>query len=115
MQLINPNGWTVEDRLGLVPVEEISLDDDPYSFWIFGVFYDPDSGEFWTSTDSGCSCPSPWEAHTPDRFDGPFTQEQAAAKLMEERWLGSGSRWVDFIERQLRGRERVLDFVLGAE
>ncbi|QKT07895.1 hypothetical protein HUN08_12395 [Gordonia sp. X0973] len=115
MKLINENGWSISDRLGLVTVEELNLDDEPWSFSIFGVFYDPDTGEFWTSSDSGCSCPWPWEFHTPDQFDGPFTKEQAAAKLMGERWFGSGDGRVSFIERQLRGRDRVIDFQLGVE
>lgn len=45
-----------------------------YSFSIFGVLKKGD--DYYLSTDSGCSCPSPWESHTADDFTGPLTAEQ---------------------------------------
>lgn len=45
-----------------------------YSFDLFAVLLKEDG--YYLSTDSGCSCPSPWESHTADDFTGPLTAEQ---------------------------------------
>lgn len=44
-------------------VLEHERDEESYNFNIVGVSKRPDGKLFW-STDSGCSCPSPWETHT---------------------------------------------------
>lgn len=54
------------------------LDEPDYSFYEFAVLEGEDG--YYLSTDSGCSCPSPWESHTKDDFTGPLT----AAQVHEE-------------------------------
>lgn len=46
-----------------------------YSFDLLAVLKN-DKG-YYLGTDSGCSCPSPWESHTAEDFTGPLTAEQA--------------------------------------
>lgn len=74
------------------PDFEADLDDEPYQFYVLGVWSKPDG--YYISTDSGCSCPTPWENHSwdnPDDFTGPLTYEQVAA----EAWgLATAHTWV---------------------
>lgn len=51
-----------------------------YAFNILGIDVREDG--FYLSTDSGCSCPTPWENHTKDDFTGPLTAEQAREEAM---------------------------------
>jgi len=57
-------------------VDELELDNASYQFYILLVVKREDG--YYLSTDSGCSCPTPWENHTfPESFTGPLTAEQA--------------------------------------
>ncbi len=50
---------------------------EDYEWSEVGVWVRPDG--YYVSTDSGCSCYSPWESHSwndPDAFTGPLTFEQ---------------------------------------
>jgi len=61
------------------PILGADLDDEPWQFYEFGVFRHPKNHGLYISTDSGCSCPSPWENHSwdnPDDFTGPLTPDQ---------------------------------------
>lgn len=46
-----------------------------YEFDLLAVLKN-DEG-YYLTTDSGCSCPTPWESHTVDDLTGPLTAEQA--------------------------------------
>jgi hypothetical protein len=50
------------------------LEYEPYQFYYFAVAQGEDG--LYISTDSGCSCPMPFESHTNDDFTGPLTLEQ---------------------------------------
>lgn len=50
-----------DNALGLEKVGEFDVREPDYSFDIFGVWRDPLTGDFYTATDSGCSCPTPFE------------------------------------------------------
>lgn len=56
-------------------VGEVYLSAPDYSFELLAALKN-DKG-YYLSTDSGCSCPSPWESHTAEDFTGPLTAEQA--------------------------------------
>lgn len=61
------------------PILGAGLDDEPWQFYKFGVFRHPENKGLYISTDSGCSCPTPWENHSwgnPDDFTGPLTPDQ---------------------------------------
>ena len=47
----------------LTTIGEISWDDEPYAFDLTVVWKDKDGNLYWAS-DSGCSCPSPFEDFT---------------------------------------------------
>lgn len=78
-----------EEKSRIIPdvewVDEIELDNASYQFYILMVVKKDDG--YYLSTDSGCSCPTPWENHTfPESFTGPLTAEQAleeASSLIE--------------------------------
>ena len=67
---------TVAEEMGGTVVAEFSLAYTSYEFYDFGVIK-TDTG-YYISTDNGCSCPTPFESHTPDDFTGPLTKEQVA-------------------------------------
>lgn len=81
--------WYGMDRFdGLIPVAEIELAEPDYSFDLLGIWQAADTGAYYLSTDSGCSCPSPWESHTKDHLTGPLTAEQAKEEATSL-WTGS--------------------------
>lgn len=53
------------ETLGYEIVEFFDLDDEPYEFDMMVVWRDPE-GNLVYATDSGCSCPSPFEDMTPE-------------------------------------------------
>lgn len=61
------------------PDHEISLDDEPWQFYYAGVWDRADG--YYLSTDSGCSCPMPWESHTEESLTGPLTWDQVKEEL----------------------------------
>lgn len=61
------------------PDHWISLANEPWEFYYAGVWERPDG--FYLSTDSGCSCPTPWENHTEDSLTGPLTWDQVKEEL----------------------------------
>lgn len=70
---------------GLTFLGSFDLEDEPWQFYILGIWKGPEG--YYLSTDSGCSCPSPWENHTSlEDLTGPLTAEQAreeAESLLE--------------------------------
>ena len=76
-------------EFGLDFVGEVDLAEPDYSFDLLGVWKDEKG--YYLSTDSGCSCPTPWESHTRDDLTGPLTAEQAkeeATSLWSEYYRG---------------------------
>lgn len=71
--------WDEEKSIVIPDVEwadSIELDNESYQFYILLVVKREDG--YYLSTDSGCSCPSPWENHRfPEDFTGPLTADQA--------------------------------------
>lgn len=65
-------------------VAQGELKEPDYDFYVFAVLEGKDG--YYLSTDSGCSCPSPFESHTADAFTGPLTAEQVHAEV--------GSLWL---------------------
>jgi hypothetical protein len=53
------------EKFGLTKVLEHDFSDGCYQFDITAVFTkDDEPGKFYWASDSGCSCPSPFEGHT---------------------------------------------------
>lgn len=58
---------------GLTKVDEVYLSEPDYSFYLLGIWRGDDG--YYISTDSGCSCPTPWESHTQEDLTGPLNAE----------------------------------------
>lgn len=65
---------------GLTYVGSLDLEDEPWQFYIVGVWKDAEGG-YYLATDSGCSCPSPWEYTTKEDLTGPLTRDQAVEEI----------------------------------
>lgn len=50
------------DDLGLVSIGSLSIRIIDWEFHLFGVWYSPVTKYYYTGTDSGCSCPTPFES-----------------------------------------------------
>lgn len=59
---------------------ELELAYESYEFFLVGVWIN-DAGDYYLGTDSGCSCPTPWESYRPEALTGPLTYEQAAEEI----------------------------------
>lgn len=72
------NPFVYPEENGFEHVVTEYINDDPYSWYIFGVLKNEKG--YYLSTDSGCSCYSPWDYETVQGLTGPLT----AAQVHEE-------------------------------
>lgn len=81
MSYIKINSWgTVVESEGVTDLGTIYLSEPCYSFDLAWVLGTPEG--FYLGTDSGCSCPSPFENYRSlDDFTGPLTADQAIEEL----------------------------------
>ena len=81
MSYIKINSWgTVVESEGVTDLGTIDLSEPNYSFYLAWVLGTPEG--FYLGTDSGCSCPSPFENYRSlDDFTGPLTADQAIEEL----------------------------------
>lgn len=63
MGYMEPDVYMQPEHFGLETVGTVSWDDEPYQFDLTIVLRDRDGRLYWAS-DSGCSCPSPFEDFT---------------------------------------------------
>lgn len=71
-------------------ITQVHLEDEPYRFDVIGLWRDTEGG-FYLGTDSGCSCPMPWESHTEDSLTGPLTLDQVVEEAISL-WRTSGRK-----------------------
>jgi len=76
----NDNPVMEPEKYGFILVGEIELSPPSYSFDLLAVLKNEKG--YYLGTDSGCSCPSPWESHTTEDFTGPLTAEQAIEEII---------------------------------
>ena len=93
MSYIKINSWgTVVESEGVTDLGIIDLSEPNYSFYLAWVLGTPEGfylawvlgtpEGFYLGTDSGCSCPSPFEDYRSlDDFTGPLTAEQVIEEL----------------------------------
>lgn len=75
--------------LGLTYIDEADLSYPDYSFDLVGAWKDSE-GRIYISTDSGCSCPTPWQNHgTIDDFTGPMGKGDAITEALSL-WKNQG-------------------------
>lgn len=63
-------------------IAEVNLDDEPYQFYVAGVFYDETHNGYQVATDAGCSCTYPWE-YGPDFNTAPVGLADAIKQFRE--------------------------------
>ena len=56
------------------PDYHIQLSLEQYEYDYIGIWVTTEG--YFLGTDSGCSCPTPWENHTEDDLTGPLTYDQ---------------------------------------
>ena len=81
MSYIKINSWgTVVGSEGVTDLGTIYLSEPYYSFYLAWVLGTPEG--FYLGTDSGCSCPSPFESYRSlADFTGPLTADQVIEEL----------------------------------
>lgn len=65
---------------GLKSLNQIELEGEPWQFYLLGVWQGDDG--YYLGTDSGCSCPIPFENYRRENLTGPLTKEQAAEESL---------------------------------
>jgi hypothetical protein len=60
----DPDLFSSPEKFGLKIIGNLSWDDDAYQFDMTTVWQDITTGELFYASDSGCSCPSPFEMLT---------------------------------------------------
>lgn len=99
---------------GLEFLGDYEIRDEPYEFDLVGVWRGADG--YYVGTDSGCSCPTPWEWLGGDRTNltGPMSLEdagQAVAELAET--YGKYNYENNDYDYSVRDPESLKDFING--
>lgn len=61
MSSYDTNFYYHPDKSGLIPVGEIEWDHESYQFNITCLWHHPETERFFMASDTGCSCPTPFE------------------------------------------------------
>lgn len=69
------------EKFGLTTVGSVEWRPCSYEFDFTVVW--KQGGKYLTGSDSGCSCPTPFEDHGINDLDGPFTKTQLRKHLMD--------------------------------
>lgn len=64
---------------GFSNVGTLELDNEPWQYYMVAVLKNEQG--YYLTTDSGCSCPSPFENATVEDLTGPLTAEQAREEV----------------------------------
>lgn len=82
------NPYYFPGRYGCCKVGEVERSEETYGFDTIAVLASTaDDGGFYVGTDSGCSCPTPFEHYAGlDDFTGPLTADQCAEEVISL-WL----------------------------
>lgn len=86
----NPDLYNQPEKFGIKTIGEVEWDDESYSFNITAVWQsEEDPKLFYWASDSGCSCPSPFEGFTSLEGDSvdevhKGTKRDVIAFLLEE-------------------------------
>lgn len=86
------NVYYTPEKYGLELVVEVELAEPCYSFDTLAVWKNKD-GQFYLGTDSGCSCPSPFESYNGiEDLTGPLTVAEAREEA-KSLWEGSYEKY----------------------
>lgn len=73
------NPVSTPEEYGFEGVGGIELNNEPYEFYMLEVLKDVNG--YYLATDSGCSCPTPFESYTVQDLTGPLTAEQVREEI----------------------------------
>jgi len=98
------------DKFGLSIVGEIVWSEPSWDF-DFSVVWKSKRGEYWVGSDSGCSCPSPFEDFRgTNDLDGPYDKKSLRSKIDYMIKEHTGEYSYGYGEAELRKQAReVLD------
>lgn len=90
-------------------VDSFEKEEGCYSFDTFQIMFDPNTEQYHTGEDSGCSCPSPFEDfHTLADWGRPLTAREVVAEIrtthVSPGELGGKLASVDAVENHARER-----------
>lgn len=80
-----PDVYHQPEKFDLKPLGDISWDSEPYQFDYTVVWQDTQTGALFYASDSGCSCPSPFEDYTSRDKLTPLDDFQAFHEEMKAR------------------------------
>lgn len=91
---------------GLEIVAEIDYSTGSYEYDLRVVWRHRETGKLYTAQDSGCSCPSPFEAYTSVESLEPFRLSVIEEEVRDRQVHGHGDGHSEFVEkiRKLEGR-----------
>jgi hypothetical protein len=94
-------------KFGLEVLTQVDLSEPDYSFDYLVVWRNLESGKLFYATDSGCSCPSPFEEHGITDLE-PFDDVQVVQKLLTDYAMrNGGGSFLDDVRMALRGKQDV--------
>lgn len=82
MGFYKPDIYYNPEKFGLKTVAEIEWSDESYQFDTTCVWVHPETGRWFVESDSGCSCPSPFEDFTDLGKLAVYDQRSAAVELL---------------------------------
>lgn len=96
-------------------VTEFDTARESYEFHLYGVFFDPRDNRYYTLTDSGCSCPSPWEDYRVEisEENGPHTFTEALRALDKFSAESSMNDQGWFVDAMMQSRQEFIAFAKG--
>lgn len=84
------NVYYSPEKHNLTIVGDVELEEPNYSFYTLCIWKD-EKGKYYLATDSGCSCPAPFESYYDVKdLTGPLTAKQAKTEATSL-WEDSGS------------------------
>lgn len=102
-----PDIYYDQERFGLVKVAEIEWSEPDYSYDTTCAWVHPETGRWFVESDSGCSCPSPFEEFTDLDKLAVYDQKSAADELrsiasrQNNSTYSPASYWRDQVSRAL--------------
>lgn len=85
---------SIAKKFGVEEVYELECSYEPYQFDLLLCVYDPETKAYWFASDSGCSCPIPFEwVNDQSDFEGPYRAVAAVRRFLNEGFSGYDSAY----------------------
>lgn len=107
MGYYNPDVYYQPEAFGLELVGEISWHEPCYDFDLTAV-WKKSRGEYYLASDSGCSCPSPFEDFTSvESLEGPMNKDSLKSRL-DQLVKENANATYGYSEAELRKQSRAI-------